>query len=521
MKNKIEIDKKIESFELIKPKRTKWEGMWEDIRKYAIPEDPKGQVFDSTARWAREQLSSGLQGLLVNRSSAWFSVSVSKTVLETTRNEEEDINNDPEVIKWCSSVNQGLLDIFHNDRSNFYSQINLFFLTLTAFGTAVFFVEADSSLSSGMFFRNIDLNECYFEDNRLGFVDRMFRKFNLTARIASQQFPDEKELKEKAKKTPDEEIEILHVVEEVLENKKKKFRYSSDYIDLGGQKILQSGGYDYFPFLVCRWMKEKDAWGYSPANTVLPDIKTLNIFQKMWLQAGQKKLQPTLAGPKDGYLFPLKLGAGDFNPHRNGLQEKIYAIHDVGDLQADGLLRSETSVLRAYYIDIFKMQKETKEMTATEVNYRTEEQMRMLSPMVGNIETELLTPLIKVTYAIALGFGLLPGLDIPGKQTTDLGIDYISPLSRSQKSTAITAIEQVLGFFQRTGISNIYPEIYDNINFDQVLRESFTLRGAPQSVLRNEKEVTQIREQRSRAIREEEGPPQEEMSKGTDLGVLE
>ncbi len=44
------------------------------------------------------------------------------------------------------------------------------------------------------------------------------------------------------------------------------------------------------------------------------------------------------------------------------------------------------------------MQKENKEMTATEVQIRTEEQYRLMSPMVGRIESELLNPLIMAIY---------------------------------------------------------------------------------------------------------------------------
>ncbi|WP_410525797.1 portal protein [Rickettsia endosymbiont of Oedothorax gibbosus] len=37
-------------------------------------------------------------------------------------------------------------------------------------------------------------------------------------------------------------------------------------------------------------------------------------------------------------------------------------------------------------------------MTATEVQIRTEEQYRLMSPMVGRIESELLNPLIMAIY---------------------------------------------------------------------------------------------------------------------------
>src|SRR5690606_33360009 len=74
--------------------------------------------------------------------------------------------------------------------------------------------------------------------------------------------------------------------------------------------------------------------------------------------------------------------------------------------------------------------------------------------------------------------------------------EYVSPLTRAQKSSSISAVEQVLGFFQRSGISSIAPEIYDNINWDNALRLFFELRGAPQNILKPEAEVMQIRQKR-------------------------
>ncbi|WP_425363243.1 hypothetical protein [Candidatus Tisiphia endosymbiont of Hybos culiciformis] len=40
------------------------------------------------------------------------------------------------------------------------------------------------------------------------------------------------------------------------------------------------------------------------------------------------------------------------------------------------------------------------------------------------------------------------------------------------------------------------PEIYDNINWDECFKLFFELRGTPSSILKNEQEVLQIRQQR-------------------------
>ncbi|MGX6959677.1 MAG: portal protein [Rickettsia endosymbiont of Pentastiridius leporinus] len=164
------------------------------------------------------------------------------------------------------------------------------------------------------------------------------------------------------------------------------------------------------------------------------------------------------------------------------------------------------AIFKAFYIDIFRMQKENKEMTAMEVQIRNEEQIRMMSPMVGRIETEFLNPLIKAIYSILTRYNKLPILE--GLDSVQLDISYTSPITRSQKSSAISSIEQVIGFFQRSGISNLCPEIYDNINFDECFKMFFELRDAPQRVLKSEQEIMQTRQQRKMAQMQQMQPQQ-------------
>jgi hypothetical protein len=146
-------------------------------------------------------------------------------------------------------------------------------------------------------------------------------------------------------------------------------------------------------------------------------------------------------------------------------------------------------------VDIFRMQKENKEMTAAEVQIRNEEQYRLMAPMAGRIETEFLSPLINIVYQTLIKYNRLPEIEGLGLPET-ISPRYVSPLTRAQKSGQINTIEQVLGFFQRSGIVNLFPDIYDNINFDECLKLFFELKGAPQSVLKSEQEVMQLRQQR-------------------------
>ena len=492
------LDKKLEYFDSLKSKREKWNNIWDELKKYVCPQTESNKnIFDSTSIWSREQLASGLQSLMVNPAMNWFYLKIDDP-LET----EEPLAELPEVKIWAQNIEQMILAIFNNPASNFYNQIHEFFLNLVAFGTSIFYVEEDPTITGGLFFRNINLKECYFEENKFGQVGSLYRLFTLTAKVAAEKWPDDKVCQEKALKSPDELLEILHIVSPAQNKRKeqtnRKLAFDSEYIYLSERQILSQGNYSYFPYLVTRWIKEEgEPYGYAPAHHVLPDIKLLNSLRQITLKVAQKQLDPPLLVPKDGYYLPLYTTPGSVNFYRNGTADRIIPLTGMENIMPTELEQNQCreAIYKAFYVDIFRMQKENKEMTAAEVQIRNEEQYRLMAPMAGRIETEFLSPLINIVYQTLIKYNRLPEIEGLGLPET-ISPRYVSPLTRAQKSGQINAIEQVLGFFQRSGIVNLFPDIYDNINFDECLKLFFELKGAPQSVLKSEQEVMQLRQQR-------------------------
>lgn len=64
-----------------------------------------------------------------------------------------------------------------------------------------------------------------------------------------------------------------------------------------------------------------------------------------------------------------------------------------------------------------------------------------MSPMVGRIESELLNPLIMAIYQTLIKYNrvlILEGANSP----PEIEIEYVSPLSRAQKTSAISSVEK-------------------------------------------------------------------------------
>jgi len=469
-------------FESLKGERGKWEGGREDIKKYVSPQTTMNtQLFSSTPVWARTQLASNLQSLIINPASNWFNVGLSNVPTN-----DLDINN------YCNFIRDGLNKAFNDPSSNFFSQVHEFFLTLTGFGTAVFYVEEDPALPFSMFFRNISIDECYFQDNKYGYVDSMYRKFEVPIGTACSIWQDNAKLKKRYEIEPDEKLEVLHAV---FKDGVVAKDYSSFYLLIEDEELLQEGTYQYFPFLVTRWVKNNnEAYGYAPAHHVMPDIKQLNEYRKLGIQIKQKQTNPALLVPRQGYYLPFKTTPGMVNYYDGGQADKVMPLSNLETIEPtlDEQEQCRDAIIKAFYVDIFRMGKENKEMTATEVGHRSQEQMRMMSPIVGRIEAEFLNPLIRVVYKIMTKYKLIESLP----NAKDMQIEYVSPLAQAQKMNDASSINQLLAFINNSGAANFAPEVYDNLDFDHILKLFANVKNCPTSIFKEEKEVMQIRQLR-------------------------
>lgn len=484
-----------EHFEILKGERNSWESSRADIKKYVCPSSERTRdVYASIPSYAAGVLASNLQSLLVNPASNWFSLTLPQ------------IEEDKDTLRWCQLVTNKINEVFNCRATNFYSQIHEFFLTLATYGSGVFYVEEDPKLQFCSFFRNIPLDECYFEENRLGFVDSIYRQFKMALKVAANVWDKNSKLKAKAEKFPDEKVTILHVVRPKGDSKNKS--YESLYILIEDKEILSESGYNYFPFLVTRWIKhEGSAYGYAPAHHVMADIKLLNEYRMLGIKIKQKQVNPPLLIPRQGYFLPLNMAPGQVNLYENATADKIIPLANLENIEStlDEQERCEMAIRAAFFTDVFHLPKENKEMTASEVSIRSEEQMRMMSPIVGRIEAELLDPLIHNVFNILVRY---KHIDIGGMKEPAIEAHYISPLARVQRLESTRSMENVLRFLGTCGAANFAPEVYDNFNWDEVLKLFANLHNCPQSIFKDEAEVVRIRrlrEQQQQLIMGQQG----------------
>jgi len=484
-------------FDRLKTQRQNWESHWQEVADYMQPRKAdvtktrsKGDkrtelIFDGSPLQSVELLAASLHGMLTNPSTPWFSL----------RFKQDDMENEDEAKEWLESATETMYAAFN--KSNFQQEIFELYHDLITFGTAAMFIEEDDE--DVLKFSTRHINEIFIAENDKGRIDTVFRKFHISARAAIQKFGDISiNISTKAKKDPYEEVEILHAVYPRSDfNPKKQDKinmpFESIYLDAESGDELSISGFKEFPFVVPRYLKAShEIYGRSPAMTALPDVKMLNEMSKTTIKSAQKQVDPPLLVPDDGFMLPVRTIPGGLNFYRAGTRDRIEPLN-IGANTPLGLNMEEqrrNSIRNAFYVNQLMMQNGP-QMTATEVIQRNEEKMRLLGPVLGRLQSELLKPLIDRTFSIILRKNLFRQAPefLSGK---DVEIEYVSPLAKAQKSSELQSIMRAIEIMG--SLSNVAP-VFDHINMDKLVRHLADIVGVPQKILKPQSQLNAERQQ--------------------------
>ena len=479
-------------YEKLEGQRQNWETHWQEVADYMQPrkadvtktrargDKRMEQIFDSSPIQAVELLAASLHGMLTNPSTPWF----------TLRFKDEDVENEDEAKIWLESATDAMYTAFN--RSNFQQEIFELYHDLITFGTAAMFIEEDDE--DIIKFSTRHINEVFIAENDKGRIDTIFRRFKISARAAVQKFGDavSSDIQGIFRKDPYQEVEILHAVYprsdfDPKKKDKENMPFESVYLEYKNANELSISGFKEFPFVVPRYLKaSNEIYGRSPAMTALPDVKMLNEMSKTTIKAAQKQVDPPLLVPDDGFMLPVRTVPGGLNFYRAGTRDRIEPLN-IGANNTLGLNMEEqrrNSIRNAFYVNQLMMQ-DGPQMTATEVIQRNEEKMRLLGPVLGRLQSELLKPLIDRAFAILMRRNLFAQApDFLSGQ--DIEIEYVSPLAKAQKSTELSSIMRAIEIMG--SLSNVAP-VFDHINMDKLVRHLTSIVGVPQKILKPQSEL--------------------------------
>ena len=494
----------------LQTKRQNWESHWQEVADYMLPrksdinkERSKGdkrnvQIFDATAVHSLELLASSLHGMLTSQANRWFQL----------RYKEAILNDSDEAKEWLEDAMDKMYVAFA--RSNFQQEIFENYHDLIAFGTSCLFIEEDQDDIVRFSARHI--KEIYITEDQRGFVDTIYRKFKMTAKAAFDRFGKEqlsRDLLVKFQKTPFDDVEMVHVVRRrnVFDPKKldkQNMPFQSVYMEYETGHIISIGGFREFPYVVPRYLKaSNEIYGRSPGMNSLPDVKVLNKMVEVSMKAAQKQVDPPLLVPDDAMILPIRTAPGSLNYYRSGSRDRIEPLN-IGANNPLGLNMEDQrrrAISRTFHVDQLLIQ-ENRTMTATEVMQRNQEKMRILGPVIGRLQQELLQPLIIRVFNIMLrNKEFLPAPEVLANQQIE--IEYVSPVALAQKGTQLEGIMRGLEIFG--SISQISP-VTDYIDENGLVKQIINILGLPAKMIKSDKEVEQLR-----AVRQEQQAAQAQM----------
>ena len=494
----------IKRYEELRDDRRNWEHHWQEIAEVILPRrtDIVGKrtpgdkrnlkAIDSTGIISNELLAAGLHGMMTNPASKWFTLRLSNA----------DLNAEDEVKLWLESVENIIYEELSSSESSFSSHMHELYLDLSAFGTAIMFI-GESVQTQDLMFQSLPLKECYVSENADGKIDTLYRKYEQTVRQIIQKWgkkesdvgKDVIECYNTGKM--EERFEIIHAIFPRMDyDRRKRTRQNmpiaSVYVLCKDEIILEESGYEEMPVLAPRWSKASgEVYGRGPGMATLPDVKMLQQMSKTIIKAAQKVVDPPLQLEDDSVILPVRTIPGGLNYRRAG-SEPITPLSTgaqipIGlDMMQDVRLR----IREGFFLDQLQL-RQGPQMTATEVLQRTEEKLRLLGPVMGRMQSELLSPLINRVFGILGRQDKLPPLP-EMLEGGNYAIEFVSPLARAQRQVEANSLLRVFEIGQT--VMQLQPDAGMVFKAEDTVRWLSGLFGIPQMILETESETQQRKE---------------------------
>lgn len=476
-------DKIIQRTDELKALRINFEKLWQDVSELVLPRkadfttvQPIGgsrgrKLFETTAVNAAEILASGIHGLMTNPAGKWFSLSV------------PECKSCSVVDEWLVQAEQIIADEIVRPNAGFATNIHEVYLDLAVLGTAGLYVGWDEKNDS-LLFQSRFLGELFLEENAVGQVDRIYRIFKMPLEdivrtwgkeAVGENLSADFETGRQAQK----EFEIIHAVfpnESFEKNSVFQKPVCSVYVLKDQRTVLFSGGFEEMPLFITRWSKAcAEVYGRSPAISVLPDIKMLQEMMKETIIAAQLANRPPLLVRDDDQFSPAATVPGGVIRY-TGEAPKTFVSGANSGVGLDIMNEIRLRIRTAFYNDRL-MNTENVQMTATEVMQRAEEKMRLMGPVFGRLQTELLGPMMKRVFGLLIRHGkiVLP----PELSFEDVKVEYVSPLSFAQKHLQAGAVMRTLELAK--GLLEIQPEAAAVFNVEKAIRKIGEMYGVSSS----------------------------------------
>lgn len=457
----------------------------------------QSRLYNSVSTDSGRILSSGIQSGLTPANSQWFGL---------TTWQETDAEK-----RWLSDSATTLWEAIH--ASNFDADSYECMLDIVAAGWFVLFIDqamSEQDEVEGFRFEQWPLSSCYCSASKKGGrIDTVYRPYTMTVQQVVAEFGEDglpERLRDEFNKGMlDTKVELLHAIyprDSVPKGgrRARNMPYASVHIHCDSQTVLRESGYQEQPFTAPRWtIIPGSVYAVGPMYDALPDIRTLNEFEKIELLNADIAVGGMWIAEDDGVLNPRTIKLGPRKVIVANSVESMKPLQTGSNFEVSFTKRAElvASVRKTLMADQLQPQ-DGPAMTATEVHVRVQLIRQLLGPVYGRLQAEYLQPLIERCFGIAFRAGLFdePPESLRGQP---FSVVYTSPIAKSQKLEEVSAIEGTVASVGAMARAKQDPTVWDTIDTDAAARLVAEGRGAPASITRSAEDVAALREARAEA----------------------
>lgn len=474
--------------------------------------------YDSTGTFAADNYAAHITSTTAPRSAKWFSLAFV----------EDQLNESKAVKDWLQDCRDRMLKAFA--ASNFYQVLDESVLDLVSYNTDCMFTREKSLDANGRFtgfvFETWEPQTFVFHEGEDGLANAVYREFPLTAAAAEEKFKNLPNFRGFGKKlsqaiTSTDKPEAKHQRFKFLQViQPREFRapsspfatampYASYYVCIEDRNVLSTGGYMEFPAALTRYRRNSgDAgWGRGPGLNAMPDIRTLNEYERLKLKAMAKGVDPPLLVTHRGVVGNLRTTPSGITYVRK--QENVGYLESAQNQRMTEVSTQEKqrNIKQYFHQQVLDtlIGEPTPNMTAFEFAKRTEIMQKLLGPTLGRLENEKFNRIIRRCFRIMLRRGAF--LPAPGElqgRALNLDIKYVGPLARAQQLDDMDAMERLYAFGGEIFKVTQSSQHFDTIDADESMRQAHSLLGAPGKTLRSKKDVDATRKQREEIMRQQQ-----------------
>ncbi|MGK0735952.1 portal protein [Yokenella regensburgei] len=498
--------KLIKRLDTLKASRQMHESVWRECYDYTYPlrgagfseevlnaqsaKNKVAKLLDGTATDSARMLASALMSGMTPANAQWLNL------------DSESLPDDAKA--WLSTCATLVWENIH--AANFDAEGYESNLDVVCAGWFVLYVDEDKD-EGGYSFQQWPLAQCFVTSTRKdGIVDTIYRRYQLTAEQAVKEFGFDKvsaKIQDAAKNKPDNKFDFLHCIfprDNYVTSARlaRNMRFASYNVDISNKQVVRESGYHEFPCCVPRWMKiPGGSYGIGPVYDALPDCKELNETKRMEKAAQDLAISGMWIAEDDGVLNPRTVKVGPRRIIVANSTDSMKPLLTGADFNVAFTAeeRLQAAIRKIMMADQLQPQ-DGPAMTATEVHVRVALIRQLLGPVYGRFQAEYLQPLVVRCFGLAFRAGIFP--EPPESlQNANFNVRYISPLARAQQLEDVTAIER-LGV-NVANLANISQDVVDLVDTDEATRVVADALGVPAKVIRTDKAVADIREQRQKS----------------------